>query len=135
MLAYVTNDGYCYVRAITGGFGNTSIQLGRETSFQAHKRYGLKCLFSPDSTLLATSSADGTAKIWRTADYNLESECKDVKPKWIWDMAFTSDSEYLFTASSETAARLWTVKTGEIKRKYEGHQKPVICLAFSDIKF
>ncbi len=116
---------------------------GREVSFQAHKRYGLKCLFSPNSTLLATSSADGTAKIWLTVDFSLltenkdikpVSECKDIKPRWVWDLAFTSDSEYLFTACSETSARLWSVENGELKRKYEGHQKPVVCLAFSDTK-
>lgn len=143
MLAFVNNDGFCYVRTLTGGFGNTSPHLGREVSFQAHRRYGLKCVFSPNSTLLATSSADGTAKVWLTVDFSLltegkdikpVTECKDLKPKWVWDLAFTSDSEYLFTACSETSSRLWTVETGEIKRKYEGHQKPVICLAFSDTK-
>lgn len=83
---------------------------------------------------MATSSADGTAKIWRTVDFSLLSECKDNKPnsKWIWDLAFTCDSEYLFTASSDKIARLWTVKTGEIKKDFIGHQKPVVCLAFSD---
>lgn len=86
-------------------------------------------------SLLATSSADGTAKIWRTVDFSLISECKETKPggsKWIWDLAFTCDSEYLLTASSDNAARLWAVKTGEIKRDFIGHQKPVVCLAFSD---
>ncbi len=37
----------------------------------AHKRYALKCKFSPDSTMLVTSSADQTAKLWSTADLKL----------------------------------------------------------------
>ena len=47
--------------------------------------------------LLATSSADGTAKIWRTIDFSLLLECKDDHQKWVWDLAFTNDSQYLFT--------------------------------------
>lgn len=42
--------------------------MQRKLKLKAHKRYALKCKFSPDSTLLATTSADQTAKIWRTAD-------------------------------------------------------------------
>jgi WD40 repeat protein len=51
-------------------------------------------------SLLATSSADGTAKIWRTVDFSLQIECKDNNQKWVWDLAFTNDSQYLFTGRS-----------------------------------
>ena len=37
----------------------------------AHKRYALKCAFSPDSTMLATTSADHTTRLWRTTDQGL----------------------------------------------------------------
>ena len=37
----------------------------------AHKRYALRCKFSPDSSMLATTSADQTARLWRTSDYEL----------------------------------------------------------------
>ena len=39
--------------------------------FTAHKRYALKCAFSPDSTMLATTSADQTTRLWRTTDLGL----------------------------------------------------------------
>ena len=84
---------------------------------------------------MATSSADGTAKIWRTVDFSLATECKDSKAtnsKWIWDLAFTCDSKYLFTAQSDKIARLWTVESGEIKKDFQGHQRSVVCIAFSD---
>ena len=84
--------------------------------------------------LLATSSADGTAKIFRTSDFSLHTECRDNTQRWVWDLAFTSDSQFLFTASSDKLARLWSVQTGEVRRDYIGHQKPVVCLAFSDSK-
>jgi G protein beta subunit-like protein len=31
-------------------------------------------------------------------------------------------------------ARFWSIQTGEIKKDYIGHQKPVVCLAFADSK-
>ena len=37
----------------------------------AHKRYALKCAFSPDSTMVATTSADQTTRLWRTSDLGL----------------------------------------------------------------
>jgi target of rapamycin complex subunit LST8 len=137
LIACLTNDGLCCVWKSTETYTQNEneprkVNNSQDKQFQAHTRYGLKCLFSPDSTLLATSSADGMAKIWRTIDYSLNIECKDVNQKWVWDMAFTNDSDYLFTASSDNMARLWSVQTGEIKKDYVGHQKPIVCLAFLD---
>ena len=34
--------------------------------------------------------------------------------------------------SSDSMARLWNVKTGEVKREYSGHQKAVVALAFKE---
>lgn len=100
------------------GFTSQTLLIKR-TNFLAHKRYGLKCLFSPDMTyvntfiflirnlnkshlsitsLLATTSADGTAKIWRTSDFSCQYELKhDRLQNWVWDCAFTSDSVFLIT--------------------------------------
>ncbi len=111
----------------------------------AHKRYTLKCKFSPDSTMLVTASADQTAKVWRTTDlklitvnffhlylniigninflYSIEElrsrifsalikflllpwqELNAENQRWVWDVAFSADSQYLFTASSDNMAR------------------------------
>merc|ERR1711972_1305014 len=75
----------------------------------AHKRYALKCKFSPDSSVLITSSADQTCKLWRTSDYTLVSELSEQSQRWVWDVAFSADSQYLFTASSDNMARLWSL--------------------------
>ncbi len=52
--------------------------------------------------------------------------------RWVWDLAFSADSQYLFTATSDNVARLWSLPTNEVKREYVGHQKPLTCLAFKD---
>ena len=52
------------------------LRLWSKSSFQifAHNTYALACHFSPDSTMIATTSADHTAKLWRTVDY-----CKEKR--------------------------------------------------------
>ena len=181
-LVAVDNKGNCYMLSLV--VNHVSLQcspLQRRLKLNAHKRYALKCGFSPDSTLLATTSADQTVKLWRTADLlplvkqdqeKLENslslsnswptadnispmiELKDVNQRWVWDLAFSADSQYVITgnylfffliylvliffstfilkASSDNMARLWSINNGEVIIEYSGHQKAVTALAFSD---
>jgi len=107
----------------------------------AHNRYALKCKFSPDTSVLATTSADQTARLWTVDnDFELLAVLGEEKQRWVWDVAFSADSQYMFTCSSDNLARLWSVPnrqnhfTHEVKRIYEenGHQKAVTCLAFRE---
>ncbi|CAF4965118.1 unnamed protein product, partial [Rotaria socialis] len=96
MMAAVTSNGDCQIWSMTGF--SPQMRVIPRKNFPAHNRYGLKCLFSPDMTLLATTSADGTAKIWRTSDLACLYELKhDRLQNWVWDCAFTSDSVFLLT--------------------------------------
>ena len=152
-IAAVTNKGNCYVsvpqsadisqasdssKKCDNPTPSSKIQLSKK--ILAHKRYALKCKFSPDSSLLVTSSADQTCRLWRTSDYSLIAELSEENQRWVWDVAFSADSQYLFTASSDNMARLWSLPnemnnySREVKRTYKenGHQKAVTCLAFRD---
>lgn len=136
MFAATNNDGQLSLWHLSS-FGKTSaLTLGRKQSKKAHERYALKCLFSPDSTLLATSGADGYIKIWQTNNLSLSAEHKTNKNQslWVWDLAFTCDSEFLFSVSSDKMARLLTIPNCTIKREFNGHQKPLTCLALNDFK-
>lgn len=73
-MAAVNSTGNCYVWNLTGGIGDEVTQLIPKTKIPAHTRYALQCRFSPDSTLLATCSADQTCKIWRTSNFSLMTE-------------------------------------------------------------
>lgn len=132
MMAAVNNKGKCFIWTLTGGRREEPTQLHPKSEFNVSNRYALKCLFSPDSTLLATTLADQTTKIWKTADLSLHTELKENSQRWVWDCAFSGDSQYIITASSDNMARLWSVDTGEVKKEYSGHQKAVVCLAFRD---
>lgn len=166
-MAAVDNKGNCHLFTLSPGGGeNLNTQPSRKVKIPAHKTYALKCKFSPDSTLLATTSADCTAKLWKTADllfcleqndpctpvspstppgcnlissrdYKTEQptcavELKDSNQRWVWDVAFSADSQYIITASSDNLARLWSISTGEVKREYSGHSKALTSLAFKD---
>ncbi|XP_025105800.1 target of rapamycin complex subunit lst8-like isoform X2 [Pomacea canaliculata] len=132
MMAAVSNKGMCYIWTLTGGRRSEPTKIHPKKKFQAHNTYALKCLFSPDSTLLATTSADQTCCIWRTADLTLLTKLREPNQRWVWDCAFSGDSQYIITASSDNTARLWSVDGGDVKREYSGHQKAVVCLAFRD---
>ena len=42
------------------------------------------------------------------------------------------DAAYLVTASSDCAARLWDLATGDAIRVYSGHHNAVVCCALND---
>lgn len=131
-MAAVNNKGRCYVWALSGGSGEEPTRLNPRHRLEAHKRHALCCAFSPDSSLLVTTSADQTARVWCTSDFSMQQELRCDAQRWVWNAAFSADSQYLLTASSDGAARLWNVQTGSVEREYNGHQKAVTALAFRD---
>jgi G protein beta subunit-like protein len=78
MASAVTNTGSCFISS--GGQEDwTLMSLFKTTStpamdkINAHKKYALKCKFSPDSKMMVTTSADQTAKLWDTEKRELIS--------------------------------------------------------------
>ncbi|XP_015519115.1 target of rapamycin complex subunit lst8 isoform X2 [Neodiprion lecontei] len=131
-MAAVNNKGSCYIWALSGGVGKEPTKLSPRKKLETHKRYALRCQFSPDSSLLVTTSADQTARVWETTDFTETQILKHEAKRWVWDAAFSADSQYIFTASSDGVARLWNVATGVVEREYQGHQKAITALAFRD---
>lgn len=52
--------------------------------------------------------------------------------RWVWDCAFSADSAYLVTVSSDHYARLWELASGQIIRQYSGHHRGSVCVALND---
>ena len=48
-------------------------------------------------SFLATTSADTTVNLWQTADFSLKKTLKEANQRWVWDCAFSEDSQYLIT--------------------------------------
>lgn len=62
--------------------------------------------------MLVTTSADRSAFIWKTSDFSLKQELKDERQRWVWDTAFSNDSEHLLTGIIRNVYRkleLWLI--------------------------
>ncbi|KAG8465062.1 hypothetical protein KFE25_012425 [Diacronema lutheri] len=130
LIAAANNNGTCFVWKLRCGDDMHS-HFEPHHMLQAHDKYVLKCLFSPDVRWLATMSADHTAKVWDTTNFEL-SRVLAGHQRWVWDGVFSADSAYLVTASSDQTARLWDLDKGETIRHYTGHNKAVVCVTLND---
>ncbi|KAH8919386.1 WD40 repeat-like protein [Atractiella rhizophila] len=133
------NKGNVFVWSLLHSLSSTDLRP--KYKFNAHSKYLLKCSISPDTKYLATSSADATINIYSTGSQG--PHVKDIEfrfektltghQRWVWDLAWSADSAYLVSSSSDHTARLWELSTGMTVRQYAGHHKPCVTVALNDI--
>lgn len=118
----------------------SSISLKSLAWTQSHITYGIKCIFSPNSRHILTTSADGTAKLWRTPENDVAAgggielvQVYSGHSKWVWDGAFSADGMYIVTSASDNTARLWDAATGETIAVYTGHAKALTSVSLNDL--
>lgn len=86
--------------------------------------------FSPNSSLIASASADETIRLW---DVNT-GKCIDVfdgHNETVSSVAFSHDSLSVLSGSHDKTIRLWCIDTGECVQTLEGHNYPILSVAFS----
>lgn len=99
-----------------------------------HSTYVLSSQFCPEATLLATTSADGTASIWEnkkqgfTKKFNLTGHTE-----WVWDCSFSKDGQSLLTGSTDCTCRLWDLQTGVQRAEFGGFKKGITAVALVDV--
>jgi G protein beta subunit-like protein len=130
ILVAAAGSGTCFVWRLSDGEGG-STQFEPLHRLDAHKTYCLHCEVSPDTKLLATTSADRTVKLWNCVDFSLEKTLVGHQ-RWTWDCVFSADSAYIVTASSDNTAKLWDVANGTCIRTYTGHVKACVTVALND---
>jgi WD40 repeat protein len=86
--------------------------------------------FSPDGTLLATTSSDQTARLWRTSDGTLIHTLTG-HTSHVYAVTFSPDGTRLATASHDQTARLWETANGIPIHTLTGHTDQVTGVAFS----
>jgi WD40 repeat protein len=85
--------------------------------------------FSPDGTILATTSDDQTVRLWDpVTGKQLRTLTGHTRP--VYGVAFSPDGTILATAGDDTV-RLWDPVTGTQLRTLTGHTRPVYDVAFS----
>jgi WD40 repeat protein len=87
-------------------------------------------LFSPDGSLLITSSHNGVPKIWNTATRVPIHVLKGHRDM-TYCAAFSRDGSLVATGGNDKTARIWDVRTGECLAVLKGHTAGVRSVAFS----
>lgn len=144
MIAAANTHGSVFLWRLNDSKEGNAAKIEPLQKLQAHTKYILKCVISPDCKRLATTSADHTVKVWTLDDESAEPRTLTGHQqwvwertlmghqRWVWDAVFSADSNYLVTASSDQTARLWDLSQGETIRHYSGHHKAVITVAMHD---
>ena len=104
----------------------TGARLG---SYAGHVGAITAVAFSPDGNLLATSSTDGTARVFATRD-GLVSQLTG-HGLGVTSIVFSPDGGRAATVSTDRTARVWDVRNGRQVAVLAGHGEPVTSARFS----
>lgn len=107
------NGPYSLIRTLTG-----------------HTRSVSAVRFSPDGSLLASASADGTVRLHDTRTGGLYAVLRG-HAHGVSDVAWASDSATVATGSDDQTVMLWDVRTATLLRILRGHSNYVFCVAFN----
>ncbi len=87
-------------------------------------------VFSPDGRWMATSSLDGTVKVWDPVTGNEKLSIAGHKGP-IRAVAYSPDGKLLATGGEDGTARLWDTATGAKRGELKGHTGFVTAVVFS----
>ena len=88
------------------------------------------CLFSPNSTLLATGGKDSDIMLWGNLGRPVCGRLRGHR-NWVTCAAFSSDSLYLATGGFDHTVCLWNCTNFSIVQTIRRHAAPVNCVSLS----
>jgi WD40 repeat protein len=108
-------------------FGNRDPITPPLRQFRGHTGILREVAFSPDSRLLATSSVDGTVKLWSVPELRLLRTL--THPAGVTSIAFSADGQWLVSGSYDRSVRLWNLNNGSLANTFSGHTGTVWTVA------
>jgi WD40 repeat protein/energy-coupling factor transporter ATP-binding protein EcfA2 len=110
---------------------NAALQSSRLVqNVRGHTDWLSGVAFSNDASSLATSSFDGTARIWDSATGD-ESVTLTGHDGAVLSVAFNHDGTRAATGSDDQTAKIWDAATGDLLVTLPGHEGAVLGVAFS----
>jgi WD40 repeat protein len=128
-LATASQDKFAKVWTLNG---EPLVTLSSQSGKPTHTDVVNRIAFSPNNKRLATSSFDGSAKLW-----DVKENFKFIKAlphqHVIYSLSFSKNSQFLATTGKDQLVRLWQAETGERIRALKGHAGWVRRVVFSPI--
>jgi WD40 repeat protein len=118
--------------ALTTGKGFRVIEVDGqvERRFEGHDSTVNGMAFSPNGQRIASSSADGTIRVWDTTSgkevVTLKANKKEVR-----SVCFSPDGKRLVSAGLDGTLRIWSPAEGKLLITLKGHEGGATCVAFS----
>jgi WD40 repeat protein len=101
-----------------------------EMVFDKHKHIVTSVRFSPNDSLVITSSVDSTIKIWIRESGEIVREIK--QSSGIAYMDLSNDGSYVVTGSYDSMVRVWRINDGALIKEFKGHNGTVWAVAFNN---
>jgi WD40 repeat protein len=109
---------------------SSGFSLTLERAWQAHQLKGEAfsyVQFSPDGKILASSSSDGSARLWNL-DGTLRNKVENGN--MVFRVRFNLAGDEIITAAYDGVARIWSVPEATLVRKFTGHRSGVTDAVF-----
>jgi WD40 repeat protein len=101
-----------------------------EWDVKAHDESITRTAFSPDGALIATTSWDGTARLFNAADGAPRFVLPVGAP--LYAATFSPDGQNLATGGTDRTVRLWDVASGGLVRQFADSGGAVVSLRYTD---
>jgi WD40 repeat protein len=98
-----------------GGVGVLDLDSGDEHMLAGHQKSVLALAFSPDGTVLASGSGDGTARLWPLGDAGGTVRVFGKQERGVISLAFSPDGATLASGGRDHTLRLWDMATGAVR--------------------
>lgn len=85
--------------------------------------------FSPNGKLIASASADKSARIWNIEDSSVKVLSGHTAE--VWGIAFSPDGKLLASSGEDNTIKLWQPTTGKLLKELNEHSSAVLSLKFS----